>query len=117
MKKSVYVPDDLWEAATRADPDLNPSQVLQEALNDRYRTPLARPAYTALPPELVQRRDAAKQRGMEQLAGAYQIGYRFGLGFVSALHRAAWTLLSSVGYALDAFQNLADDYELAVDDE
>ena len=75
MKLSVSVPEPLWDSARESRPDLNPSRLVQEALDSWVRTRSATPYPVGRPPEADARFDAARARLTATARAEFERGY------------------------------------------
>lgn len=85
MKLSVSVPDDLWEESRAKRPDLNPSHLVQEALEGWTRS-RATPAFSQDRPDDAETAFAlARERLAGQARGEFERGYRAALAAAETL--------------------------------
>ena len=112
-KLSVYVPDDLLTQARAADPELNPSQALQDALRARLVDRRARP-YAQVSDVLRQQKEAAERLVLDRVTEAYGHGYAHGLFFAQALPWDAFEDFRAAGWDLRAWASDFDDHEYSI---
>ena len=93
-KLSVYVPDELLAQAKRADPEVRPSAILQDALRSRLMDRSSRP-YAQLDDHLRREREEAQRLVTDRMADAWRMGYAVGIEFAK-------------GLPLEAFEAFAD---------
>ena len=75
MKLSVSVPDPLWDAARESRPDLNPSRLVQEALDSWVRARSATPYPVGRPRQADAHFDAARARLVATARAEFERGY------------------------------------------
>lgn len=101
-KLSVSVPDELWERAQVAEPQLGPSQLVQTALQRLVARADHRPSFARSRPadsnDLVQR---AKQRLAHTARERYEHGYRTGAEFAGSLPWPFFERLNSYSWEVD----------------
>jgi hypothetical protein len=112
-KLSVYVPDDLLSQARAADPELNPSKALQDALRARLVDRRARP-YAHLSDDLERQREAAERLVLDRVTEAYGHGYAIGLFAAQSLPWDAFEDFRSVGWDVRTWAQDFDDHEYAI---
>lgn len=109
-KFSVYVPDDLWEQARAAEPELNPSQLMQTALRRHVGRSAGRPAFTRVRPQDSQAlvanvRDQLMQRARQR----YEEGYRHGLELLIEVPWEAIDQLARHDWDLNAWARASEE--------
>jgi hypothetical protein len=101
VKLSVSVPDPLWEEARQQRPDLNPSRLVQVAL-DSWVQPRSAPAFSLEPPaDAGPAFAAAREHMAAEVRREFEEGYRAALAAANSIR-------------LLTFQELADDYRFDV---
>jgi post-segregation antitoxin (ccd killing protein) len=98
-KLSISVPDELWDQARAAAPDLNPSQLVQNALR-RYLTAAAqRPPFARVRPSASQADfEQVRQRMAGEARARYERGYQAGLSLTKDLSWGAVDLLANLNW-------------------
>lgn len=109
-KFSVYVPDDLWEQARAAEPELNPSQLMQTALRRYVGRSAGRPAFTRERPSDSQALVAnAREQLLLRARQRYEEGYQHGLKLVTDLPWESIDRLSRHNWDLNLWLQESDE--------
>jgi hypothetical protein len=100
-KLSVYVQDDLWREAVGAEPELNPSQLVQLALSEYVQRATARPSFAReRPAESRERMERIREKLTEAARNRYGEGFAAGLDLAEQLPWSALDQLEDVKYKL-----------------
>lgn len=114
-KLSVYVPDELLAEARRADPEVRPSAILQDALRSRLVDRNSRP-YAQLDDQLTREREEARRLVIDRVADAWRSGYAAGLEFAQHLPWEAFEDLAALHWNLSAWRESFDDSDYRIID-
>lgn len=115
MKLSVSVPDELWEAAKAQRPDLNPSHLIQEVLEDWQRRGNGLTSRPSRPPETDDQFNRVRNGLAVEVRAEFVRGYRAALVLVESTNWMVLSALAEVRFDVSAwaemFASLATEAE------